>query len=87
MDLDRAQGFLRLAWSAALSWEPQAAVPALRGAPGLSQGHRDGGEDWECPSHVTIPDEQLLAPVTDQQHRDNSVGPELLLFSFALLDS
>lgn len=27
------------------SCEPQAAVPAPRGAPGLSQGHRDGGED------------------------------------------
>lgn len=82
-----AQGFLYLAWSAALSWEPQAAVPAPRGAPGLSQGHRDGGEDSECPSHVTIPDEQLLAPVTHQQHRDKSVGPQLLLFSFGLLDS
>lgn len=34
MGADMAQGFLHLAWSAALSWEPQAAVPALRGAQG-----------------------------------------------------
>lgn len=76
-----AQGFLHLAWSAALSWV-QLSLP-----PEVPQGHRDGGEDSECPSHVTISDEQFLAPVTHQQHRDNSVGPELLLFSFGLLDS
>lgn len=45
MDVDMAQWFLHLAWSAALSCEPQAAVTALRGAPRLSRGHRGGGED------------------------------------------
>lgn len=45
MDVDMAQWLLHLAWSAALSCEPQAAVTALRGAPWLSRGHRDGGED------------------------------------------
>lgn len=45
MNVDMAQWFLHLAWSAVLSCEPQAAVTALRGAPRLSRGHRDGGED------------------------------------------
>lgn len=61
--------------------------PCPQRCPRAEPGDRDGGEDWECPSLVTIPDEQLLVPVTEQQHRDNSVGPELLLLSFGFLDS
>lgn len=83
MDVDMAQGFLHLPWSAALSWEPQAAVPALPRAEPGAQGWR-----WGLRVSLTCHHSGWAAPGpgTDQQHRDNSVGPELLLFSFGLLD-